>query len=1188
MEITNHAVMPGETLSQIASRYNSTVAQLRQLNPFITNPNNVKVGWNLSVPKSAQAASATPAASTPAAPKAPAETAPNAATQCSAEDLVELDPVKDSPDGSSKTFKPHAPPCSKTFASAIYATEEQEFWLLPERAKSAIKESMFALEKMIAPNKARDARLNGLQESGLLEYFLEPKLSNFLTGAQRTRMEEFEAMGDEIEIDPATAKKRQNEANRNKPVAAPAQAPQEDTAQSRIDRLNADIATQQSIRKEFVDFHKRRTEWLELKKEAIKAAKLQGYSYESGSLYSKEAIEARARVQAYLEARKKILSNKDFKQVPLEDVAKALAEQKKSYESICSGMSDCTADMSGYVYTLIKNADALNYHAYTESIIKVSEYGIALPEFALISDGLPSGIAQFKLYLDTEKKQAEVTAQLQEKYKRWIEATGQNAQAPAGLVDVERAEWDRLQKIKDDLQATAQSNVNATKPGRHLIWEPEEFQPKPVDRMVKPGFPLREVSLSDAKGTPLGWFSMTNLKDAKKILKEDGKSLGGSLKKVMKSPPTDATEDSDKNSETSSFREWLLAQGAVKFSDQVGDCFDEKGWFKANDFYAYLKKQGYTVTELENSAALTSWGKHLQQLVFRKSVRGKIRLFDNSPQAQFVRCLTPPQPSIHGEVKLEGPKMSAAEGFQMSANVGLSLDLARGEVQLMKIDMPAKASAKDITLDYSLDGVPQKMSFGRFSFHFGVKAWGYAGASLLLAGTVELSPILGNVKYGASLSPVKRAQREDASAKEERADHDAAKKAKADSGDNSPTPDLEHKSKSGTVASTKSTDQVLTGRAANVQIENGAKATFNVFGGLQAAIELTGALNWAPPKELVALRTAPTMGIGSDKDAKKANPWLTLAKLSGSVGVALGAGFQGTAQISVDKGRFILNLKAAVVLGPGANGSFKFEIGYEAVVDIINLYRKELHKAKGRKIEWMEPEAGKYASALNVLGAAGLNVEMAYLMGWDVVMSLYETMTSSGKGGPIAHAIVEYQNPDELKKWVIEATPEALGPILMTLMSNPEEFTIASTKQGTIGTSKEGNKKYTRQQSYLAQQTAIEIIITYITTNAKNNGSLLEAQKQFELACACMNKFGVQPVDIGQKYCENRYLLDNFMSEPVLNLIDALGNTMRARYKKNASLLGEPFDGSCKIVMHENSYIPKSSVRYSAPASKLN
>ncbi|WP_226499255.1 LysM domain-containing protein [Pseudomonas sp. MWU16-30322] len=1185
MEITNHAVMPGETLSQIASRYNSNVAQLRQLNPFITDPNNVKVGWNLSVPKSAQSASASPAASTPAAPKAPAETAPNAATQCSAEDLVELDPVKDSPDGSSKTFKPHAPPCSKTFASAIYATEEQEFWLLPERAKSAIKESMFALDKMIAPSKPRDARLNGLQESGLLEYFLEPKLSNFLTGAKRTRMEEFEAMGDEIEIDPATAKKRQNEANGKKPATAPAQTPLEDTPQSRLDRLTADLATQQDVHNAYADFYKRRAEWHALKKEAVAAAKLEGYTYESGSLYSKEAIEARARVQAYLEARKKLLGNKDFKQVPLEDVAKALAEKKKSYENICSGMNDCTADLVGYVYTLIKNADALDYHAYTESIIKASEYGIALPEFALISDGLPSGIEKFKLYLDTEKKQAEVTAQLQEKYKRWIEATGQNAQAPAGLVDAERTEWDRLQKIKDDLQATAQSNVSTSKPGRFLVWEPEEFQPKPVDRMVKPGFPLREVSLSDAKGTPLSWFSMANLKDAKKIMKEDSKKAAGSVKKVTQSLPADATEGSDKNSEINSFRQWLLDQGAIKFSDQVGDCFDGKGWFKAKDFYAYLKKQGYKVTELEDDAALTNWGKHLQQLVFKKSVRGKVRLFDASPQAQFVRCLTPPQPSIHGEVKLEGPKMSAAEGFQISGEMGLSLDLARGEVQLLKVDMPAKASAQDITLDYFLDGSPQKMNFGRFSFHFGVKAWGYAGASLLLAGSVELSPILGNVKYGASLSPVKRAQREDASAKEERADHDAAKKAKADSGDNSPTPDLEHKSKSGTVASTKSTDQVLTGRAANVQIENGAKATFNVFGGLQAAIELTGALNWAPPKELVALRTAPTMGIGSDKDAKKANPWLTLAKLSGSVGVALGAGFQGTAQVSLDKGRFILNLKAAVVLGPGANGSFKFEVGYEAVVDLINLYRKELHKAKGRKVEWMEPEAGKFASALNALGAAGLSVEMSYLMGWNLVMDLYDAMTSGGKGGPIAHAIVEYQNPEELKAWVVEATPAALGPILMTLISTPADFSInANTKESDTPPTF-SKQTYPKDKAHLTQQVAIGIIIDHIVTNAKEKDALEEAQKQFELACASMNKFGIEPVDIGQKYCENRHLLDTFMSDPVLSFTDPRGNKSRARYKENSKILGQRIDGACKIVMGENSYIPSTSVKYLPPAS---
>jgi hypothetical protein len=274
-----------------------------------------------------------------------------------------------------------------------------------------------------------------------------------------------------------------------------------------------------------------------------------------------------------------------------------------------------------------------------------------------------------------------------------------------------------------------------------------------------------------------------------------------------------------------------------------------------------------------------------------------------------------------------------------------------------------------------------------------------------------------------------------------------------------------------------------------------------------------------------------------------------------------------------------------VVLGPGANGSFKFEIGYEAVVDIINLYRRELYKAKGRKVEWMEAEAGKFASALNVLGAAGLNVEMAYLMGWDLVMSLYESMTTAGKGGPIAHTIVEYENPDELKKWVIEATPAALGPILMTLISEPEAFAIASTKQNGSLPSKDENKTYTRQSSHLAQQMAIEIIINHITANAREKGKLQEAQKQFELACACMNKFGIEPVDVGQKYCENRQLLDVFMSEPVLTFSEPAGNKARSLYKKNSTLLGEPIDGSCKIIMHENSYIPKSSIKYLAPAS---
>jgi len=1180
MEITNHLVNPGETLSQIATRYNTNVAQLRQMNPFITNPSAIKPGWNLSVPMSAQVGSA---AQSTAAPAASATPTAKADAPTSTKEVTTLNPPKDFSESCTTTFKPHPKPCSDTYASAIYATDEQQFWLLPERAAASMKEAMHALEKQIAPTKSREERIKGLQDTGLLEYFLEPKLSNFLKGEQRQRMEEIEAQN--IEMDPGMARRSKTEANAKSQKAAPKAIPQEETANSRMERLIADVDAQDHINDEVNAFHKLRAEWSALKRVAITEAELQGYTYESGTLFSESAIEARSRVQSYLKARKALFSNKDFTQFPVDEVEKALTAHKQQIENLRSCMLTCSADLVGYVVEYYQNADKLDYHEYTNAIIKASEYGIALPEFALISDDLPSGISQFKLYVETEKKQTEVTSRLQEKYKNWIEATGQNAQAPAGLVDAERAEWDRLQTVKDKLREQAQSNVAAAPVRRHLLWDPEQFQPQPVDRLVNAGFPLREISRSDTKGTPLGWFSLMNLKDAPTIMKEDLDKAKGQPKKVLESLPKNGADGADKNSARGVFRQWLIAQGARCVDDQ-GDWFDAKGWFEVKRFHDSLKKQGWTVTELEDSATLNDWGDHLKQLVFKKSIRGEVRLFDKSPQAQFVRCLTPPQSKLHGEVKLEGPKFTAAEGFQVSASVALSLDLARGEVELMKIDMPSREKAKDTTLEYYLEGNSQvqNMNFGRFSFHFGVRAWGYAGASLMLAGSVELNPILGNMKYGATLSPVKPAQREDASAKAERKDHEEMKKAKAESGDTSPTPDLEYKSKSGTYTETKTSGQMVGGRAANVQIENGAKASFNIFGGIQAAIELTGALNWAPPKELAALRTAPTTGINNSKDAKSASQWLTLAKLNGSVGAALGAGFQGNAQISLDKGRFILNLKAAVVLGPGASGSFKLEIGYEAVVDILNLYRRELHKTRGKRILWMAPDAADYASTLNLLGAAGLDVQMVYVMGWDIVMNLYEAMTRGGKGGPIADAIVEYDDQSEMESWCINAIPEALGPLLMTLTSRASSFTVTTNNSSSDG-STQGTRTYDRDQAHLLQQKAIELILGWIVKNATQQNTIDQAQSQFEKICMRMNGFGVKAPKSGQDYCVNRLNLDNFMAEAVLGLAKPENNRMRERYKKHVSILGANLDNFCqRTKFHGRNYIPTGLATYTGPS----
>lgn len=195
----------------------------------------------------------------------------------------------------------------------------------------------------------------------------------------------------------------------------------------------------------------------------------------------------------------------------------------------------------------------------------------------------------------------------------------------------------------------------------------------------------------------------------------------------------------------------------------------------------------------------------------------------------------------------------------------------------------------------------------------------------------------------------------------------------------------------------------------------------------------------------------------------------------------------------------------------------------------------------------MEPEASEYASALNALGAAGLNVAMAYMLRWDVVMNLYHALTRSGKGGPIADAIVEFGNQGELEEWCVNAIPGALGPLFRTLISPPEAFTINS---------KGAQRTYEQREAHALQQKAIERILGWIVKNAQKNNTIDKAQSQFEIACMSMNEFGTKTSDSEQDYCRNKSALDSFMAEGVQRLLDRQSNSARERYRNHVKLLG--------------------------------
>jgi len=51
--VIKHTVAKGETLSKIAARYDTTVDAICKLNPIITNPNKISVGWVLDIPAKA-------------------------------------------------------------------------------------------------------------------------------------------------------------------------------------------------------------------------------------------------------------------------------------------------------------------------------------------------------------------------------------------------------------------------------------------------------------------------------------------------------------------------------------------------------------------------------------------------------------------------------------------------------------------------------------------------------------------------------------------------------------------------------------------------------------------------------------------------------------------------------------------------------------------------------------------------------------------------------------------------------------------------------------------------------------------------------------------------------------------------------------------------------------------------------
>jgi len=265
------------------------------------------------------------------------------------------------------------------------------------------------------------------------------------------------------------------------------------------------------------------------------------------------------------------------------------------------------------------------------------------------------------------------------------------------------------------------------------------------------------------------------------------------------------------------------------------------------------------------------------------------------------------------------------------------------------------------------------------------------------------------------------------------------------------------------------------------------------------------------------------------------NGWRTLAKLDLELVAAVGGGVSGKVRLQLNKGRFLLSIQGSLVWGGGFKGYMTFEVGYESVVALLELIRKELLANNNEDPEWIDGEALAYVRMLSLFGALAMDVPFIYARRYAFAKELYDRLTDGGRGVQIARTLVRHERQDVIKSWLLNLQPDALGPLLMALSSLPG---------------------FLADEDHLLQQQAIEQCLGWIEPQA-------DAAQRFEEAVIRMNRDGARPPNAGQAYCENRLRLDSFMSERVSGL-NASNNQMRARYRQRVERLGGRLFGYCE------------------------
>lgn len=1069
MTAGTYIVQEADTLSHIAQRFGVSVDDMQRLNPFIGNPNYIRTGWELQVPEHSEK---------------PASSEPSAAPEIPVQAILHLNPIAVPPEQCTVDFCGEQRCKSSThYADVIYEVGQNRFWLLREHTLAKLMEAADDLQKKLLTTDP-DARINALNDAGLLEPFLEPKASSFLDGpdSQRYLQAEYDLARTNGDLEQIGVGK--------KGLTDPAKIPN-----FSIDQLKHVNQQQQSVLT-----LRRELNLLAAKGNGI--ALQRGYKFENGHLYSSEALKAREIIQRYLTQRQKLLDlgNKHFSQEEIEkftsEHAALLAEMKT--ENLNHSLP---SDAVQWVHTSRRQ---FHYSELIKTLLEAAAYGLALPEYALTGENedIQTGFQDYDEYHSLLRQKAALEQRVQTSFEHWINVAKQ--QPPSSLFKAEEVDWRKLETQERKLKKKAEDFVKNTKPVRHLLWNPETFAPQPQQRLVRTNFPLREISVP-TEATRLRHLSLNAvLKDlnqrAQTVLKED-------LKKALANAkdPLTRIKAGDTSADPDLFSTWLRMHDARPLEIQ-DSWFNSNGFFQPGTFKRYIKTEKIYIENLRDDATFDAWGKDLQQMLFKQSTLGPLRLFDNSPQARLIRCLAPPPNKMQLGAGTLAPGVSLKKGISTSAQVTMDINLAQGEIDIAKFELPSKADAGALMLRYQSDNQwSEPVNFGKFCLAGWIKAWGFAGASMMLSANLRVGP--------------NKQENDDIGLDNGR---DAERRL----------------------------SRAETGLKPHIRHDDLLGADFNLFAGVQSGIKISGSLLWKPPSDLLTVRH-PMFKKNVDTDG-----WLELATLGIDASAALGVGAKAGLTLSLQNGYVILRMKASVVAGPGVAGAFNFVVGYKAIVQILDIFNKALVENNYKKMTWVDGEAFAYLSKLQLLNALGMDVEWLFLRGYNLASRIYDVMKAGGRAGPIALVILRRENDPDFNHWYSSLTPEGLGSLLDTLSSTAQSFTIIAGER---------TEKYSSQSAHLVQQQAIEIILKAIYQNATSIRSedklayedLTSAQERFGNAILRFESFN-KPADSKMTYCINIQRLDAFMVATAGKLPEQ--SKMRRTYFFIRNELGGPMD----------------------------